>query len=245
MDTGGTVGRLLALATQQAKEHAVVLLDPEGVVVGWVAGAEYLFGYSVDEMMGQKLDVLFTPEDRERGVPEHELEVARANGRAMDDRWQLRKDGTRFWASGAVVQLRNEDGTPAGFAKMLRDRTDLKAQLEAAERRADTLGATDRRKTLFLATVAHELRSPLQSLMHAVELLRMEPLLRRIEAGEIDTTRVISHRLTLDDAPEAYRMFRDKEDGCTKVVMRPGEWNGGAARASDTQLSHRIGGELH
>ncbi len=154
----------------------MVLLDPEGVVVGWLAGAEYLFGYSVEEMVGKRLDVLFTPEDRERGVPEHELEIARANGRALDDRWQMRKDGTRFWASGAVVQLRNEDGTAAGFAKMLRDRTDLKAQLEAAERRADTLGATDRRKTLFLATVAHELRSPLQSLMHAVELLRIGPL---------------------------------------------------------------------
>ena len=79
----------------------------------------------------------------------------------------------------------------------------------------------------------------------------MEPLLRRIEAGEIDTTRVISHRLTLDDAPEAYRMFRDKQDGCTKVVMRPGEWNGGAARKLETERETNgrsdpgFAGELH
>jgi threonine dehydrogenase-like Zn-dependent dehydrogenase len=82
----------------------------------------------------------------------------------------------------------------------------------------------------------------------------MEPLLRRIEAGEIDTTRVISHRLTLDDAPDAYRMFRDKEDGCTKVVMRPGEWNGGTVRKLESEHESEtngpsgpgsLGGELH
>jgi PAS domain S-box-containing protein len=165
--------QLLGLLLEQSKDHAVVLIDPRGTIVGWFAAAEHVFGYRREEIVGQSAEVLFTPEDRERGVPFHELEVARANGRGEDDRWQLRKDGTRIWVSGVVTPLRDPSGILVGFGKVMRDRTDLKGQLDALENRAGGLAAADSRKDLFLATVAHELRSPLSPIANAIELLRL------------------------------------------------------------------------
>lgn len=165
--------QLLRLMLEQARDHALILLDEEGRVVDWLAGSEHVFGWHRHEMLGRPLHVLFTTEDRARGVPDHELAVASADGRAEDDRWQVRKDGTRIWASGVVQPLRAEDGSVLGFAKVLRDRTDVRGQLEALENRVEALARGNARRDLVLATLAHELRSPLAAMSHATELLRL------------------------------------------------------------------------
>ncbi len=131
---------LLRLLLEQGKDHALLLLDAEDRVVGWLAGAEHIFGYRAEEMLGQPVSRLFTTDDVKRGLSEHELEVTRKNGRAEDDRWRVRKDGTWIWASGVVITLRNTAGELIGFGKILRDRTDIKAQIEALENRADGIG---------------------------------------------------------------------------------------------------------
>src|SRR4051812_15509488 len=87
-----TEAALLELATHQASEHALITLDRDARIVGWHMSAAELFGYSAHEIAGQPLDVLFVPEDRERGEPAHEREVALKLGSAEDDRWSLRKD---------------------------------------------------------------------------------------------------------------------------------------------------------
>jgi PAS domain S-box-containing protein len=209
---------LLALLLEQSRDHAVILMDPRGVILGWFAAAENIFGYTRQEMVGQHLDRLFTADDRARGVPFHELEVARANGHGEDDRWQLRKDGSRLWASGVVTPLRDAQGSLVGFGKVVRDRTDVKAQLDAAENRAMGLAAADRRKDLFLGTLAHELRSPLGSLLNAIELLRLAgmpagdgvPLtimerqvatLERLVEDLLDVSRIGAGKVRLDLGP--------------------------------------------
>jgi PAS domain S-box-containing protein len=128
---------LLRLLLDQNRDHAVILLDPAGIVVGWLAGVETVFGYTADEMIGRSVSTIFTPEDRERGTHEHELEVARGDGRAEDDRWQVRKDGTRIWASGVLIPLRDPAGQVVGFGKVLRDRTDVKAHIDALANTAE------------------------------------------------------------------------------------------------------------
>jgi PAS domain S-box-containing protein len=160
-----SAGTLLRLLLEQGKDHALILLDPKGVVVAWLAGAETVFGFTAAEMVGQPVSRLFTPEDLARGAHEHELEVAGADGRAEDDRWQVRKDGTRIWANGVLTPLRGPSGGLAGFAKVLRDRTDVKAQIDAHAR-------ADQRQRVFLGTLAHELRNPLGPLANAAQLIR-------------------------------------------------------------------------
>jgi PAS domain S-box-containing protein len=154
-------------------EPALTLLDVDGKVVGWLAGSEHLFGYRPEEILGQPLNLLFTPEDIALGIPEHELNVARGDGQSMDDRWQLRKDGARIWVSGVLLAIRGDAGEVRGFGKAMWNRTDQKARLETLENRITVLTKADERKCLFLGTLAHELRNPLAPLLNAVELIQM------------------------------------------------------------------------
>lgn len=166
-----TVEQLLPLLLAQDDEHAIMLLNPAGRITGWFGAAERLFGYTSGEALGQPLSLLFTPEDVEKKIPEFELNVARLDRRAEDDRWMRRKDGQRFWATGILLPLRGGDGEVLGFGKVLRNRTDLKTRLEALERQVDALSKANDRKNLFISTLAHELRNPLSAVATSLELL--------------------------------------------------------------------------
>ncbi|WP_159992495.1 PAS domain-containing protein [Roseomonas sp. 18066] len=105
-------------------DFAIVATDLQGQVTRWNTGAENVLGWTEREMLGQTAERFFTPEDRAAGRIEVEMRGALRDGRANDERWHLRKDGTRFWASGAMTPLRDEAGQPVGFVKVLRDRTE-------------------------------------------------------------------------------------------------------------------------
>jgi two-component system CheB/CheR fusion protein len=122
-------------------------------------------------MVGQPLGILFTPEDKDRGIPDQEVQLAVNFGKAEDDRWQLRRDGSRFWATGILIALRDQNRNLVGFGKILRNRTDLREQLEALRNQVQALTAANQRKDNFLATFSHELRNPLAAICTAVELI--------------------------------------------------------------------------
>ncbi len=119
------------LLLEGAKDYAIFAVDTEGRVASWNAGAERLFGYEKGEIVGEQGSLLFTPEDRRGGVPDEELRRARTEGRAEDERWHLRKDGSRFFASGFVRPVRDEEGKLCGFSKVARDVTERKKAQEA------------------------------------------------------------------------------------------------------------------
>lgn len=119
---------LLALIVDSAVDFAIFTFSPDGIATSWNRGAERLLGYRPDEMKGRNADVIFTPEDLAAGVPDGERRRAEREGRAENERWHVRKDGTRFWGSGLAMPLR--DGNP-GFVKILRDLTE---RHEAQER---------------------------------------------------------------------------------------------------------------
>lgn len=108
---------------EQVEDYAIFTLDEAGRVSTWNRGAERVLGYFEEEALGEPGALIFTPEDRERGAPEHELATARREGKAEDVRWHLRKDGLRFWASGVLTALYDREGKLDGFAKILRDLT--------------------------------------------------------------------------------------------------------------------------
>jgi PAS domain S-box-containing protein len=162
---------MLSWLIEQTSDQAMILLDPAGVILAWLAGSENIFGYTADEVIGKPFIHLFTPEDRAKHEPEKELSIGSAGSVAEDDRWMLRKDGSRFWATGFLQAILAPDGQLAGYGKLLRNRTDLKSRLESQEHQADDLRAADERKNRFISTLSHELRNPLQSLVMAAELL--------------------------------------------------------------------------
>ncbi len=110
-----------------ATDYAIVATDSDGRVTRWNTGAERILGWTEAEMLGQAIDAFFTPEDRAEGRPEVEMRLARENGSAPNERWHIRRDGTRFWASGEMMPLTAEGGALIGYLKILRDRTALRA----------------------------------------------------------------------------------------------------------------------
>ena len=104
-------------------DYGIIMLGPDGAILSWNSGAQAMFGFSAQEAIGQNVARLFTPEDRAGGEPERELAEARDTGRAEDERWHVRRDGSRFWANGVVTPLWHEDGALRGFVKIMRDQT--------------------------------------------------------------------------------------------------------------------------
>ncbi len=118
-----------------AVDYAIVALDLDGLVTEWNEGARRLLGWTKGEMLGRPAALFFTEEDRQAGVPQAEISAALLEGRGIDERWHQRKDGSRFWANGEMMPLRDQAGTLQGFIKILRDWT---GQHQAAEKnRAD------------------------------------------------------------------------------------------------------------
>ena len=111
----------LDAVVQSATDNAIIAMDFDGRITGWSPGAERLFGWMAAEAIGQQGAMIWTPEDRAAGLADREMRTADAAKSAADDRWYLRRDGTRFWGSGHLTPLRN--GRPRGYLKVLRDRT--------------------------------------------------------------------------------------------------------------------------
>ena len=169
----GDIPQHLQLFADQAKDIAIVFLDAAGDIEWFSHGAERLFGYAADEMLGQPIARLFTPEDMANGVPDLERAIAAHDGTSEDDRWMQRKDGSRLWASGAVVALRDEQRQVVGYGKMLRDRTEVREQVETLRNLLASAEAANQRKDVFLSTLSHELRNPLAPLLNATHLVRL------------------------------------------------------------------------
>lgn len=119
-----------------ACDYAIFFMDVNGRIQEWSAGAEKIIGYTEEEALTLDGQVIFTPEDRENGVPEAEMATASECGQANDERWHLRKDGTRFFAVGRLVALKDGAGILRGFAKIVRDATPRK-NLEQALQASD------------------------------------------------------------------------------------------------------------
>ncbi|MFI4915845.1 MAG: PAS domain S-box protein [Phycisphaerales bacterium JB060] len=116
------------LLVESAREYAMLMIDPDGTIVSWNIGAERLFGYTAQEMIGQPSEILYTEEDRAAAAPMRKRERALAEGQAATDQWYRRKDGTLFWANGVLRPL--ENGSTRGFIKILRDQTRQKEHEE-------------------------------------------------------------------------------------------------------------------
>lgn len=163
------------LLVQSIEDYAIILFDPEQRVASWNAGAERLLGYKEAEILGHEAIRLFTPEDVERGAYQKEFKTALLEGRASDDRWHVRKDGTYLFGSGITTPLRDDRGALRGFVKVMRDQTEKKQMEEELRNRAEALARADREKDEFLAVLAHELRNPLAPVFYALHILDREP----------------------------------------------------------------------
>ncbi len=122
------------LIIEGIKDYAIFMLDPEGRIVTWNAGAERIKGYTAEEVVGEHFSRFYLPEAVEQGWPAEELRRAATEGRIEDEGWRVRKDGSKFWANIVITALRDEVGSLRGFAKVTRDLTERRLAEENARR---------------------------------------------------------------------------------------------------------------
>jgi len=188
------------LMVECVKDYAIFMLDPEGRIVSWNAGAERLKGYRAEEIIGSHFSRFYPEEDLKTGKPARELEVAIAEGRYEEEGWRVRKDGSLFWASVTITAVHDRTGALRGFAKVTRDltrqREAAKQQLELVREQSARAAAekANQVKDEFLAVLSHELRTPLNAIVGWSHLLRSpgklgpEQVTRGLDAIERNAT---------------------------------------------------------
>jgi PAS domain S-box-containing protein len=163
--------RRFRLMVESVVDYAIFMLDAEGRVASWNAGAQRITGYDSHEAVGRDFSLFYPREEVERRKPQWELEVAAAEGRFEEEGWRLRKDGSAYWGNVVITAVRDDTGKLLGFAKVVRDLTErnrVEAELIRARVAAERASEA---KSQFLANMSHELRTPLNSLLILARLL--------------------------------------------------------------------------
>ncbi len=194
---------------------AIIFLNPNGTVADWLGGAERLFGHTKQEALGMPFSALFTEEDVKLGMHEQELAIARSSGRSEDDRWHVRKNLSRFWASGVLTAVRQRgdggqaDGELIAFCKIVRDRTDVLTHILALENQLWARTADIERRDRVATSVAHELLNPMVPIISAVALLKKsDDAAMRTRACEIIDRQVRLLKGLVDDLNDGARALR-------------------------------------
>jgi len=164
----------IRLLVENMVDYAIFMLDTDGRVTSWNAGAERIKGYRAEEILGKHFSEFYPLADREAGKPQSDLKVAAEVGHVLDEGWRVRKDGSKFWASVLTTALRDDQGTLHGYAKLTRDMTQYKMAQEALVQAKEVAEQSNRFKDQFLSTMSHELRTPLNAVLGFSDLLNEE-----------------------------------------------------------------------
>ena len=162
------------LMVESVVDHALVMLDPEGCVLSWNAGARRLKGYIAEEIVGQHFSRFYPPEDIDRGTPQQDLDLATATGRSESQGWRMRKDGSTFWASVILTAIRDPAGNLRGFAKLIKDMTEIRqvdAEMANARSMAEKAAIAN---ADFLSDMGHELRTSLNAMLGFAQLMESD-----------------------------------------------------------------------
>jgi two-component system CheB/CheR fusion protein len=170
----------MSLLIEGATDYAIFTVGDDGTIDSWNSSGQRLFGYTSEQIIGRGFATLFTPEDQAAGVPDAELSRARREGRALDERYHVRRDGTMFYASGVTTRL--ADGPRNGFVKIARDLTQERRAGEALEKAHADLDVRVAERTQELETAVSDLQS---SQAQVVNLLRKVVTAQEVERGRI------------------------------------------------------------
>ena len=218
------------LLVQSVTDYAIYMLDPEGRVSSWNAGAERLKGYSQSEILGQHFSRFYTDEDLEAGIPGIALETATREGRFEAEGWRKKKDGSKFWASVIIDPIRNDGGQLIGFAKVTRDLSEKRA-IEEQLRQSQKMEAVGQ----LTGGLAHDFNNLLTGISGSLEMMQVRMAQGRTAEvdryllaaqGAVKRAASLTHRLlafsrrqTLDPKPtNANRLMRGIEELVRRTV---------------------------
>ncbi|RAR47623.1 PAS domain-containing sensor histidine kinase [Flavobacterium lacus] len=211
-------------------DYAIFTVDKNLTVNSWNSAAKKIFHFSVDEIIGQPFEIIFTEEDKKNGVPKLEIDLALKLGRSNDVRWHLRKDNTTFYADGLVFPLKNEEDEVIGFVKILRDITVRKATEDAIKKYAQELEELNTHKENVLAVLSHDLRSPLAGIIQgaaylkanydSVEPAEMKELLTEFHSAAVNELAMLDYLVEWARIKYAAEAFVPSEVNLGKAVTK-------------------------
>lgn len=183
------------LVIEGVRDYGIFMLDTDGHVVSWNAGAQRIKGWRGDEIMGRHFSVFYPGEEGHQRSMRNLADAVR-EGRVEDEGWRVRKDGTQFLANVVITALYDETGALRGFSKVTRDITERRRAeeaLESARQEAETASAA---KSLFLSRMSHELRTPLNAILGFAQLLELDrDAAKPHDKGSIDQILRAGHHL--------------------------------------------------
>jgi PAS domain S-box-containing protein len=184
------------LLVDGVRDYALYLLDPDGRVVSWNAGAERLKGHRAEEVLGRHFSAFYEPEDVRAGVPGAALARAAAEGRHEDERWRVRRDGSRFWAGMVVTALRSDEGRLVGFATLTHDLTERRRAAQMRDRLLEQVISAQEEEQRRIARELHdETGQALTSLLVGLRALQDAPALDDARARAAELRRLAARTL--------------------------------------------------
>jgi PAS domain S-box-containing protein len=220
----------LRVLVEGVRDHAMFLVDTEGRIRTWNAGAQRLLGYGAAQVLGQRTEMLYTSEDRNSGQFGIALERARAQGHVEFEAWRQKADGNRFLAAVTTTAVKSSDGEPIGFVQIIRDVTD--------KRRVAVLESEGKRISDFIAMLSHELRNPLAPIRTAASILtkfadkpetiwcaeligRQVTHLTRLVDDLLDVSRITNGKIRLERRPVALnQVFEEAVESARPSVQK-------------------------
>jgi PAS domain S-box-containing protein len=155
----------------EVQDYAIILLDINGDIQNWNAGARKIKGYEAEEIVGKNFRLFYLPEDRESGLPERLINEAMQNGKAVHEGWRMRKDGSKFWGSTVITALHNDAGDVIGFSKVTRDLTEKKEAEDKLQQYLVELQARNKELEQFAYIASHDLQEPLRKIQTFTEVI--------------------------------------------------------------------------
>jgi len=180
------------LIVSAIKDYAILILNPDGIIMTWNEGAERIKGYKADEIIGKHFSIFYTDEANSSSHPAYELKKALEDGSYQEESWRVRKDGSEFWASVTITPIA---GGKMGFVKVTRDLTERRLNEIALEFARDTAIEANELKSALVANISHEVRTPLSGILSISELLARDPKLDSDTADSASRIFAASKRL--------------------------------------------------
>ncbi len=202
----------MRVVAESTHDFAIIVLDEQGLITDWNTGAALIYGHDKADVLGQHYQLIFSEDDRQHGIPEQDLQAARANDRSQDERWHMRKDGSRFYASGEISRLKGN--SLRGFVKIARDLTGHKRLHDEQSKQLAESQSSSHMKDEFFAIMSHELKHPLNLIQLNAEILRRLPSIAHVAVASkaVGTIReaVSSQARIIDDLLDVARIRTGK-----------------------------------
>lgn len=210
----------------EVQDYAIIMMDKEGYIQTWNQGAQKIKGYAKSEIIGQNFRRFYTEQDRASNQPDKLLEMALLEGRAQDEGWRVKKDGSTFWANVSITAIHDEKGEITGFSKVTRDLTERKKAEDITREHLQELQLKNNELEQFTYIASHDLQEPLNTLQSLIDILKVDYSNMFDEAGEqtLDYIMETTDRMSqlVKGLLDYGRIGRNKELSkvdCTRLVL--------------------------